>query len=88
MLGRKEQYAICGMYHIGQGFKGEDVSYPKQMFLGANEENRVYVYDEELTERSLIFDVKDDANNYIKAHNLNKETACTDGHFVLTITIW
>lgn len=84
----KKMYAICGMYFIGQEFKGGDISYGKQMFLGVEGEHRIYVYDNELTERSLIFETKAEAEIYMEEHKLNRKTMCTDGHFVLTIMVY
>ena len=84
----KELYAICGLYYVAKEYKGKEVSYGVQRFLGVEGEYRLYIYDKELTDRSLIFETKKEAKEYMKAHNLDKPCACTEAHFIVTITEW
>ena len=79
-------YAICGLYYEMEKYKGNEVFYGKQMFLGVEGEHKIYVYDEKLNDRSLVFKTKEQANKYIEDHKMNKNQMCTENHFVVTIT--
>lgn len=82
MLGTTE-YCICGNYYLGN----EKCTYYRQYFLGTEGPCKIFIYDESPNERTLKFNSKREAENYIEARDsLKSGGICTHGkHYVVEV---
>lgn len=79
------KYAIVGMYYkTHKTYNGDEVIYGEQKFLGVK--NGLFVYEDEITEHTRIFNTSVLAEQYIYDKTLNN-TMCAEMHFVLPVYV-
>lgn len=73
-------FCIVGDYHFGTEIDGTYYMYDKKCFLGLKGENRLFIYEETPTERTLMFDTEKEAMEYIENHRPIREGSMSCGN--------
>lgn len=64
----KRKYAICALVNEAKTILGKKGHYPVQKFFGIDHlQMSVFVYEDEPTENTKLFNTKKEANAYIRA---------------------
>ena len=78
-------FCICGLYYMCKNVLGKEMYYGVQQFLGVKGEYRIFIYEDEPTENTLMFDSREEALVYLKNHKSLNNGICVESHFVLEL---
>lgn len=82
----ESKWYICGLYDELHTVNGKEVAWGTQRFLGIEGPLRIYIYEDLPSEKSVCFDTKEKAENYIDKQGLKNGIGINVGiHFPVEV---